>query len=136
MHTKFDRMKFDRTGILLYTIEYRKCVDFYENLIGLPKMFETERLTCFEFGDSYLMLELDSEYDEHKVYEERIRTCLRMNVSNVREVYDNLILNNIKADYQEHSWGVVVKFYDPDGNLCAFKDSEKFEQQIMKGRAQ
>ena len=79
-------MKFDRTGIILYTGEYRKCVDFYQNLLGLTKMFETERLTCFEFGNSYLMVELDDEYDGNQKESERIKTCLRMNVPNVKSL--------------------------------------------------
>jgi lactoylglutathione lyase len=30
-----------------------------------------------------------------------------------------------------HSWGTVAKFFDPDANLCALKDSDKFEKQII-----
>lgn len=123
-------MEFDRTGIILYTIEYKKCVEFYENMLGLNKMFENENLTCFEFGQSYLMVELDGEYNGQKTEIERTKTCLRMNVSNVKILAKKLIDKNIKVDYQEHSWGTIAKFFDPDGNLCAFKDSGKFEEQI------
>ena len=124
-------MKLDRTGIILYTIEYKKCVEFYQNTLELPKMFETEYLTCFEFGSSYLMVELDDEYDGTTIELERVKTCLRMNVSNVKKLADKLIEKNVNVDYQEHSWGTIAKFFDPDGNLCAFKDSEKFEKQII-----
>ena len=123
-------MEFDRTGIILYTIEYKKCVEFYKNILGLKKMFESEYLTCFEFGKSYLMLELDGVYSGQETETERIKTCLRMNVPNVKLLAEKLTAENIKVDYQEHSWGTIAKFYDPDGNLCAFKDSEKFEKQI------
>lgn len=123
-------MEFKRTGIILYTIEYKKCVEFYEIILGLKKMFESENLTCFEFGKSYLMVELDDEYKGQKTEMERTKTCLRMNVSNVKLLAKKLIENNIKVDYQEHSWGIIAKFLDPDGNLCAFKDSNKFEKQI------
>ncbi|QTE21789.1 VOC family protein [Polaribacter cellanae] len=123
-------MEFDRTGIILYTIEYQKCVQFYGNIIGMNKMFETENLTCFEFGNSYLMVELDDEYDGTLKESERIKTCLRMNIQNVKKLADKLTEKNVDVDYQEHSWGTVAKFFDPDGNLCAFKDSEKFEKQI------
>ena len=93
-------------------------------------MFETENLTCFEFGNSYLMVELDDEYDGNNGGKGRIKTCLRMNVPNVKKLADKLVAKNVRVDYQEHSWGIVAKFYDPDGNLCAFKDSGKFENQI------
>ncbi|WP_158838526.1 glyoxalase/bleomycin resistance/dioxygenase family protein [Polaribacter sp. L3A8] len=127
-------MKFNRTGIILYTINYKSCVDFYENTLDLNKMFEAENLTCFEFGDAYLMVELDDSYKETENKSERFKTCLRMNVPNVKEITEKLILKKIKVEYQEHSWGTIAKFKDPDGNLCAFKDSEKFEEQIKNYR--
>ncbi|WP_299124813.1 hypothetical protein [uncultured Tenacibaculum sp.] len=68
-------MTFDRTGIILYTKEYLKCVDFYQNIIGLSKMFETEYLTCFKFGEAYLMVELDSEQTDELNKTERIKNC-------------------------------------------------------------
>jgi lactoylglutathione lyase len=123
-------MKFDRAGIILYTIEYKKCVKFYGKTLGLNKMFETENLTCFEFGNSYLMVELDNEFSGIQTESERIKTCLRMNVPNVKKLADELTEKDVKVDYQEHSWGTIAKFFDPDGNLCAFKDNEKFEKQI------
>jgi len=124
-------MKFNRAGIILYTIEYKKCVAFYNKILELNKMFETENLTCFEFGNSYLMVEFDNEHiGENQSKTDRIKTCLRMNVPNVKLLADKLISKNIEVDYQEHSWGTIAKFFDPDGNLCAFKDSPKFEKQI------
>jgi lactoylglutathione lyase len=123
-------MEFDRTGIILYTVAYKECVVFYEEILGLTKLFKTTALTCFEFGGSYLMVELDTTYDGQKTAEERTRTCLRMNVSNVRVLTEKLIAKDIVVDYQEHSWGTIAKFHDPDGNLCAFKDSKMFETQI------
>jgi len=50
-----------------------------------------------------------------------------MNVSNVKALATKLRQQNIKVDYQEHAWGTIAKFFDPDGNLLAFKDSKKFE---------
>ena len=106
-------------------------MEFYENMIGLNKMFESKNLTCFEFGQSYLMVELDDEHSGQKTVIERTKTCLRMNVPNVKILANKLTSKNIKVDYQEYSWGTIAKFFDPDGNLCAFKDSKKFEQQIL-----
>ena len=110
-------MKLDRTGIILYTIEYKKCVEFYQNTLELTKMFETESLTCFEFGKSYLMVELDKEYDGTETKSERIKTCLRMNISNVKNLADKQTKKNVKVDYQEQSCGTNDKFFDRDGNL-------------------
>lgn len=125
-------MKLDRTGFILYTVNYKECVHFYESILELPKLFESENLTCFEFGTAYLMVELDDEFNEEKKESTRTKTCLRMNVSNIQYVKNKLIQKEVNVDYQEHTWGSVVKFFDPDGNLCAFKDSSTFEQQILK----
>lgn len=125
-------MDFDRTGIILYVINYQECVDFYTNSLGLKTMFSTEMLTCFAFGSSYLMVELDDTYDGSTEIHTRVKTCLRMNVPNVKTLADTLKAKNIEVNYQEHDWGTIAKFYDPDGNLCAFKDSDTFEKQIKE----
>jgi lactoylglutathione lyase len=122
-------MIFDRTGIILYVFKYKECVDFYKNTLELKQLFSTEMLTCFEFGNSYLMVEVDDEI-QNEPNATRNRTCLRMNVPDVKVLADKLLLKNINVNYQEHSWGTVAKFFDPDGNLCAFKDSLTFEKQI------
>nr|WP_245167522.1 glyoxalase/bleomycin resistance/dioxygenase family protein [Croceivirga sp. JEA036] len=93
-------------------------------------MFSTENLTCFEFGSAYLMVELDDTYNGTQRASGRNKTCLRMNIKNVKKLANKLTDKGIAVDYQEHSWGTVAKFYDPDGNLCAFKDSKTFEKQI------
>ena len=62
----------------------------------------------------YLMVELDdSEIRDHGPV--RTRTCLRMNVADVKAWADKLTAQHIEVDYQEHSWGTVAKFFDPDG---------------------
>ena len=128
-------MRFDSTGIILYVIHYQKCVTFYKDVIGLPVLFTTEALTCFAFGDAYLMVELDDTYDGSEEIHSRAKTCLRMNVPDVKLLADKLISQKIEVDYQEHSWGTIAKFNDPDGNLCAFKDSATFEKQIIEHKA-
>ena len=80
---------------------------------------------------SYLMVEIDDEFNGVDSENHRIKTCLRMNVSDVKELSDKLVLKGVDVDYQEHSWGTVAKFFDPDGNLCALKDNDKFEKQII-----
>ena len=124
-------MNFDRTGIILYTINYQKCVRFYQNILELNVLFKTNTLTCFEFGSAYLMVEIEDENLPESCENNRTRMCLRMNVSNVKDIVRILENNHIQVDYQEHEWGTVAKFLDPDGNLCAFKDTGKFERQVL-----
>lgn len=80
------------------------------------------------------MVEIDDEAESQTNQEERIRTCIRMNVPDVRAAADKLISKGLDVNYQEHAWGTIAKFFDPDGNLCAFKDSEKFELQVREGK--
>lgn len=44
---------------------------------------------------------LDDKHDETKTESERIKTCLRMNVLNVKSLADKLTGKNVKVDYQE-----------------------------------
>lgn len=123
-------MKFDRTGIILYVTRYEACIDFYQHKLGLDILFANEVLTCFAFGASYLMVEKDDEYFLQGGDGERIKSCLRMNVPNVKALADQLSQKGVEVNYIEADWGTVAKFFDPEGNLCAFKDSPKFEEQV------
>ncbi len=121
--------QFTRTGFILYVEKYEECVRFYREVLGLEIMFATETPTTFEFGGCYLMVEVDDprngvEKPPHDF------TCLRMNVPDVKNFAEQIQARGVEVDYQEHTWGTVAKFRDPDGNLCAFKDDEKFEQQV------
>ena len=124
-------MNFDRTGIILYTVNYQKCVEFYQDILELNVLFKTNTLTCFEFGSAYLMVEIEDENLPESCENNRTRMCLRMNVSNVKDYVRILENNHIEVDYQEYEWGTIAKFLDPDGNLCAFKDNDKFERQVL-----
>ncbi len=125
-------MPFTRTGVILYVRNYPECVAFYRDLLSLRILFRTPELTCFAFGDSYLMVEMDDEDSGAENARGRPLTCLRMNVPDIRERTDELIRRGVEVDYQEHAWETVAKFHDPDGNLCSFKDDEKFEEQVRR----
>jgi len=125
-------MKIDRTGFILYVRKYADCVAFYQTVLGLEIQFQNEDLTCFDFFGTYLMVEQEDreDYLELEVQQPKNFSCLRMNVADVRLISEAVKEKNIEVDYQEHSWGIVAKFKDPDGNLIAFKDSKGFEKQI------
>ncbi|PHI18340.1 glyoxalase [Lewinellaceae bacterium SD302] len=125
---------FDRTGIILYTLDYPACAKFYAEVVGLKILFTTDMLTCFEFGQAYLMVEQEDREDQINTVNGRMKQCLRMNVANVKAMAAKIRSLGVEVDYQEHSWGTVAKFFDPDGNLCAFKDSGTFERQIAAGK--
>jgi lactoylglutathione lyase len=124
-------MKISRIGHILYVKKYEECIIFYNQFLKLSILFKNEDLTCFDFFGTYLMVEKE---DRHKYLNEdsenRNYSCIRINVEDVKRHSDELINQSIVVDYQEHSWGKVAKFKDPEGNLIAFKDEESFAKQI------
>jgi len=126
-------MEISKTGFILYTIKYPECVDFYEKVIGLKILYKKETLTCFDFGGSYLMVEIDDEATESEFsLPKRDRVCLRMNVPNVKTACQVLKDNLIPYDYYELGWGTIAKFRDPDGNLIGFRSAKEHETDIKK----
>ena len=124
-------MKISRTGHILYVKNYNKCIVFYLEILKLPILFKNEDLTCFDFFGTYLMVEKEDRTEYlNDASEIRNYSCIRLNVEDVKHHSAELKRQNISVDYQEHSWGKVAKFKDPDGNLIAFKDEESFAKQI------
>ncbi|WP_323788369.1 VOC family protein [Psychroserpens sp.] len=124
-------MQISRTGHILYVNNYEECIEFYGQSLKLPVLFKNEDLTCFDFYGTYLMVEKEDRQDYLNDHSEiRTYSCIRLNVDDVKQHSDKLKSQNIAVDYQEHKWGIVAKFKDPDGNLIAFKDEESFAKQI------
>ena len=116
------------TAIVLYTVAYDACVAFYERVLELPVLYRKAQLTCFQIGDSYLMVEVDDETAETEVRPpRRDRFCLRLNVPDVQASCLHLDQHDVPYDYGEHDWGSVAKFRDPDGNLVAFRSASEHE---------
>ena len=130
-NNKYKHMKVDRTGLILYVNEYEKCILFYVEVLNLSILFQNADLTCFDFFGTYLMVEKEDKAEYLKDNsEKRNYSCVRINVEDVKRHSDELKSQDVAVDYQEHSWGKVAKFKDPDGNLIAFKDEESFAKQI------
>ncbi|MBQ4820455.1 VOC family protein [Aquimarina sp. MMG016] len=125
-------MKVKRTGFILYVKKYQECIEFYKNILELQVVFKNESLTCFDLFGTYLMIEIEDreEFLNLESNHKKAFGCIRINVDKVKEFSQHLKAKNIKVDYQEHSWGTIAKFLDPDGNLLAFKDEEGFAKQI------
>ncbi|EZH72805.1 hypothetical protein ATO12_21990 [Aquimarina atlantica] len=125
-------MKIKRTGIILYVKKYEESIVFYKTILELPILFQNNELTCFDLHGTYLMVEKEDREDYLKMTEINAKafSCIRINVDDVQRVANDLKKKGVAVDYQEHHWGKVAKFYDPDSNLIAFKDEETFAKQI------
>lgn len=121
-----------RTGQVLYVRNYEACLDFYGRQLQLPVYFANEALTCYDCYGIYLMVEREDrpEYLALPADLPKTFTCLRFNVPDVKTAADATQAQGVEVDYQEHDWGTVAKFRDPDGNLIAFKDEEGFLRQV------
>lgn len=125
-------MNIQKTGFILYTINYEACLHFYGSVLGLKVLYQKESLTCFDFNGSYLMVEIDDETDKvESLAPTRDRTCIRLNVDNVKEACKILDDNNIPYNYGEYDWGIIAKFRDPDGNLIGFRSAQEHEDDTL-----
>ena len=126
-------MEILKTGFILYTINYKECVFFYEQLLGLKVLYRNEMLTCFDFYGSYLMVEIDDETEQTEPsLPSRDRTCIRLNVKNVKKACEILDEHSISYTYAEFDWGTIAKFRDPDGNLIGFRSAKEHEIDMKK----
>ena len=58
----------------------------------------------------------------------RDRTCLRINVPDVKACCVLLDQHGIAYQYGENSWGTVAKFRNPDGNLNGFRSDKEHQE--------
>ena len=123
-------MNFSKAGIILNTENYRDCVRFYGDTLGLELLFEidrpSERLTCFDLGGAYLMVETGGQSHPEVKPVDRCPTKFRFNVADVEAVAADLRSKGISIDVHHHDWGTTAEFSDPDGNRCALRSDDGF----------
>ncbi|OED38757.1 hypothetical protein AB833_18385 [Chromatiales bacterium (ex Bugula neritina AB1)] len=117
---KFD---VDTHGIFLSVVRFDECVDFYHQKLGFPIWFSKENLVCLRFGSGYLLIKQDDRTVSEPPAQNNNPMILRFNVKEVRPTADQLIEKGIEIDFEEHLWGQIATFHDPDGNACQLKNS-------------
>ena len=126
-------MHFSRTGVILCTENYRDCVTFYSQTLGLPLMFaldnEHSKLTTLDMGGGvYLMIETGGSAVAGKKSIAFNPVCLRFNVDDVDAAAAQLSASNVDVTIRREPWGTVADFADPDGNRCSLRDEASFGQ--------
>ncbi len=124
-------MRYTRTGLILCTENYEKCVAFYSGVLGLPILNaldnEHSKLTCFDMGgDSYLMIETGGTAISAGKSLDQNPVWLRFNVEDVDEAADELRGKGVDVKIRKEVWGTVADFVDPDGNVCSLRDEATF----------
>ena len=84
-------MHFTRTGVVLCTENYRRCVSFYTEVLELPVMFSLDnhhsQLTCCNLGkENYLMIEKGGKAVQGRKSVDQNPTRLRFNVDDVEMI--------------------------------------------------
>ena len=123
-------MNFTKAGIILFTQNYDTCVYFYGRILELQLLHRIdrpgERLTTFELGDTYLMVETGGVAHDGKKPVEASLVILRFNVSDVTVSANELRRKGVTVNIIDHTWGTTAAFIDPDGNRCALRSDAGF----------
>ncbi len=113
---------FERSGLILFTENYREAVGFYRDVLELRVEEEKEGLTRFTFGSGYLMVETGG----HAAADEKTRAqspvTLRFNVFDVEKAAAMLRARGVPVTIRHWSWGITGHFRDPDNNRLELKD--------------
>lgn len=127
-------MKLLRTGIILNTGNYDACVSFYGTVLGLRTMFTKgeaeDRLTCFEFGGAYLMVETGGHAKPSGKSVQESSAKLRFHVENLETTRQYLVAQGIKVEISTFSWGSTINIHDPDGNRIGIREEREFLEQM------
>lgn len=111
-----------RVGLIVFTEHYEECVAFYERVLGLSVWFCKPELTCFRFGEAYLMVERGGVAGPAEKSRAMSPLVLRLNVVDIEAACATLRERGVNsATVTRFPWGDIVHFLDPDGNsiqLC------------------
>ena len=126
---------YSRTGIILVVENYEECVSFYRDLFGLPLLHQKVqgdfRLTCLEFGGSYLMIETGGVASVGEKSLEQSPSKLRFNVPDLEEALARVQEFGLEAQIETFDWGSAINITDPDGNRVGIRDEEAFERDSL-----
>lgn len=128
-----------RTGVILNTENYEACVSFYRDLFGLGVLFQREengfRLTCFDYGGTYLMVETDGFASPAGKTTQESPAKLRFNVADIHAALETVRAHGIDAEIVDHDWGRTIDLHDPDGNRVGIRDEATFAAADGPGRS-
>ncbi len=127
-------MDIENQGIILNVFNFDKCVSFYKTVFNLPEMFSKVdgdfRLTCLEFGRSYLMLETGGFASESEKDFTQNPTILRFNVASIQKALEHICKFDSSAAIIESDWGSIIRLVDPDGNPISVRDNFGFQRDL------
>ena len=111
-------------GIILRTERFEACVAFYRDTLELPVWYEKPGLVCLRLGDGYVMIETGGLARDGRKSQSENSIMLRFNVDDVAAAAEELRRRGVLVNVETFSWGTVGTFFDPDGNVCEFKNAD------------
>jgi len=115
-----------RYGIILNVENY----DEFELNVMFTKIEGDFKLTCFEFGSSYLMIETEGFSEPNGKSIQSCPSKLRFNVPDIEAASRRVESFGISADIVKNEWGSTINLFDPDGNRIGIRDEVSFACQI------
>jgi lactoylglutathione lyase len=115
-------MKIKETGIILFTENYEKAVDYYVNQIGLTLRLKKDTLSFLEFGNSYLLIEGGGAATTGEKTRQQSSVCLRIDVDDFEQTVHELKQRGVDVDVKRFDWGTIGVIIDPEGNRIEIKD--------------
>ena len=130
-------MRYTRTGVILCTENYERCVDFYSRVLELPILYSLDnvhsKLTCCDIGScNYLMVETEGTAVPQRKTLEQNPVWRRFNVKDVGESAKQLSDRGVIVTVTNEKWGTVADFTGPDGNHCSLRDEGSFMPQVPR----
>lgn len=122
-------MKTERTGIIIFTENFKTLKNFYQEIFNFPELFdaqweENEELVCLDTGSGYLLIETPQGQDITHSPIPPLR--IRLHVENVVQFSKHLESINIEHSYAQNPWGESIQFQDPDNNHIHIRDEATF----------
>jgi catechol 2,3-dioxygenase-like lactoylglutathione lyase family enzyme len=106
------------SGIIIWTGNLNRMVEFYRDILGFPVHSERPNFVAFEWGDMRLSIGTHSEVSGP--IREPHRIMINFATGDIHNVYETLTekgVRFIRPPEREHWGGWVATFYDPDGNI-------------------
>ncbi|NOU68952.1 glyoxalase/bleomycin resistance/dioxygenase family protein [Paenibacillus sp. LMG 31461] len=115
-------MKIKESGIILFTENYEKAVDYYVHQIGLTLRLQKDDLSFLEFGNSYLLIEGKGVASQSEKTRAQSSVCLRIDVYDFDQTVFELKQRGVDVDVRRVDWGTIGIIIDPEGNRIEIKD--------------
>jgi len=109
-----------RNGLILFTERYEACVELYARTLALSIWFSKPELTCFRFGQSYLMIEHGGVAAAGEKSPAQSPVVLRVNVPNIEAACATLRERGVKdANVTHYALGEHRAFSRPRRKQCS-----------------